>query len=90
MAEVNKFQTDRLFQSQEFLDWHTTGDPVAGAGNFTGVCAVPDPFADGAQACGVTQVWFSQPGVGSPVTNFTVHKLTGGSLPFFVAFLFVK
>ena len=88
MAEVIKFQSGRLFQAQEFLDWFWGG--VAGAGDFTGVCAVPDPFAGGPQACQVTQVWFSQPGSGAPVTNFTVHKLSGGTLPFFVAALFVR
>jgi hypothetical protein len=88
VAEVIKFQSGRLFQAQEFLDWSVGG--VAGAANFTGVCAVPDPFAGGAQACQVTQVWFSQPGSGAPITNWTVRKLSGGSLPFFIAILFVK
>jgi hypothetical protein len=88
MPEVIKLQSDRLFQSQEFVDWSAGG--IAGAGNFTGLCAIPDPFAAGAQACQVTQVWFSQPGVGAPVTNLTVRKLSGGTLPFFIAVLFVK
>ena len=88
MAEVIKFQSGRLFQSQEFGDWFVGG--VAGAANFTGVCAVPDPFAAGAQACQVTQVSFSQPGSGAPVTNWTVRKLSPGSLPFFIAVLLVK
>jgi hypothetical protein len=88
MAEVIKFQSGRLFQSQEFLDWSVGG--VAGAGNFTGVCAVPDPFAAGAQVCQVTQVWFSQPGSGAPLTHCTVRKFSGGSLPFFLAYLLVK
>lgn len=88
MAEVIKRQSDRLFQEQEFLDWSVGG--VAGAGNFTGVCAVPDPFAAGFQSCQVTQVSFSQPGVGAPITSWTVRKISGGTLPFFIAVLFVK
>jgi hypothetical protein len=88
MADVIKFQSGRLFQSQNSLDWFWGGK--AGAGDFTGICAVPDPFSPGAQSCQVTQVWFSQPGDGAPVTNFTVQKLSPGTLPFFVAALFVR
>ena len=88
MAEVNKFQSSRLFQAEEFGDWNWTG--VAGAGNFTGICAVPDPFDSPVDLCQVTQVWFSQPP--TPLTNFTVRQIksTGGPLAFFVAALFVR
>ncbi len=88
MAEVNKFASQRLFQAGDFGDWQNVHG-VAGAGDFTGVCAVPDPFAGVPQACQVTQVWFSQNG-GLPVTHFTVRKLSGGTLIFFVAYLFVR
>jgi hypothetical protein len=88
MAEVIKFQSQRLFQAQEFGGWETHG--VSGAGNFTGVCAHPDPFAPAPQACRVNEVSFTQDVSGAPKTSFTVQKFTGGSLVFFVAYLFVR
>lgn len=90
MAEVIKYQSSRLFQADEFTNWHWTG--VAGAGNFTGICAVPDPFDPVVDLCQVTQVWFEQPASGPPVTHFTVRQVrsAGGGLNFFVAGLFVR
>ncbi|MGH7486912.1 MAG: hypothetical protein ACREMY_15125, partial [bacterium] len=90
MAEVIKFQSSRLFQAEEFGDWEWTN--VAGAGNFTGICAVPDPFDPVVDVCQVTQVWFSQPASGPPVTRFTIRKVrsAGGAMLFFVAGLLVR
>jgi hypothetical protein len=90
MPEVIKIQSQRLFQAPEFLNW--TGTNMAGAGNFTGVCAVPDPFDPVVDLCQVTQTWFSQPASGPPVTNMTVRKLRpdGHGMNFFFAVLFVK
>lgn len=90
MAEVIKFQSSRLFQAQDSLNWFWNG--VAGAGNFTGICAVPDPFDPVVDLCQVTQVWFSQGSSGGPVTNFTIRKARpgGAGMNFFVAALFVR
>jgi hypothetical protein len=90
MAEVIKVQSDRLFQAQEFLTWFWTD--IASAGNFTGICAVPDPFDPVVDVCQVTEVWFSQPPSGPPVTNFTIRKVrsAGGGLLFFVARILIR
>ena len=88
MSEVIKFESSRLFQAEEFGNWKWTG--VAGAGSFTGICAIPDPF-DPVDLCQVTQVWFSNLET-PPVTHFTVRKIknAGGPMAFFVAALHVR
>lgn len=90
MAEVTKFQSSRLFQADEFAGWQWAG--VASAGNFTGICAVPDPFDPVVDLCQVTEVWFSQPASGPPLTFFNTRKIrsSGGGMLFFVAALFVR
>jgi hypothetical protein len=88
MAEVIKFQSSRLFQAESSAVWFWTG--VAGAGNFTGICAVPDPFDPVVDVCQVTETWFSQPASGGPVTNFTIRKVRNGGLNFFVVALHVR
>jgi hypothetical protein len=90
MAEVIKFQSSRLFQGEALAGWQWTG--VAGAGNFTGICAVPDPFDPVVDLCQVTEVWFSQPASGPPLTHFNIRKIrsTGGGMLFFVAALLVR
>jgi hypothetical protein len=96
MAEVNKYQTGRLFQLEEYLNWDLSAPyALAGAGNFTGICAVSDPFDPGVDLCQVTQTWFSDPvsppHVGS-LPHITVRKIRsdGRGMNFFIAILYVK
>jgi hypothetical protein len=91
MPEVHKFTNPRLFQAEEFASWVWPGVP-AGAGNFTWICAVSDPFDGVVDRCQVTEVWFSQPASGLPLTFFTTRKIKpgGGAMAFFVAGLHVK
>jgi hypothetical protein len=90
MAEVNKYVSQRFYQDVEYQDYFWEG--VAGAGNYTSVIAVPDPFGGVVDLCQVTQVWFSTGSSGLPVIHFTVRKIRneGGAMVFFFTFLYIK